>query len=147
MQMIFTEENLDLKYFICGYFSFYTFYYLKRITFKNVYLFWHLAKSKLSLRVCLEKKKESAWRADAHNDGRPWPGAAAMAVCVWAVSLQTCWCPSPNSGSILVQNIPYKQTIILGINTLNQILFWALVIVLFNAKMPPWWTTLTSFAT
>lgn len=55
--------------FICGYFSFYTFYYLKSITFKNVYLFWHLAKSKLSLWVSLEKKKkDSAWRPGAKTE-------------------------------------------------------------------------------
>lgn len=67
--------------FICGYFSFYTFYYLKSITFKNVYLFWHLAKSKLSLWVSLEKKKRlsmETWR----KDWNPWTQAVTLTVCV-----------------------------------------------------------------
>lgn len=84
--------------FICGYFSFYTFYYLKSITFKNVYLFWHLAKSKLSLWVSLEKKKKTQ-HGDLAQRLKPL-NPSRYTDCVRALSLQTHECPSPNSVSI-----------------------------------------------
>lgn len=94
--------TLTSSIFICGYFSFYTFYYLKSITLKMCTCsdIWQKVNSPYVL-----SEKRSACRPDPNKDWNPWTEAVKLAsadsVCVCVpFFLQTHSCPSPNSVSI-----------------------------------------------
>lgn len=102
MQMIFTEDNLDLKYFYMWVLLILYILLFKKHYIKNVYLFWHLAKSKLSLWFCLKKSQLgdlNQTKTETHELKQLSLHQLTVCVCV-PFFLQTHWCPSPNSVSI-----------------------------------------------
>lgn len=147
MQVTATNESLDLSVFICGYFSFYTFYYLKALHLKMCTCsdIWQKVNSPYG--SVWNEKKESAWRRP-HTKTEPQELKPSSWPCLPAAFLsQTCRSPSPNR----VSNFSTKHSLWPDIHPQNKhiksIFSWSPSKILFNSKMPSWWTTLTHFAT